>query len=81
MVAQNSVSTYGVNQFFRFVKGFCYIERIVKSDFLLSEKTYFTSYVHNLFWATISYKYHDLDGRFLKEKLKKNDEKIVWKLS
>ena len=39
-------------------KAFDYIERVVKSDFLL-ERTYFTSYVRNLFWATILYKYHD----------------------
>ena len=27
--------------------------------FLFSEKTYFTSYLRNMFWATILYKYHE----------------------
>ena len=40
------------------LKAFGYIERVVKSDFF-SEKTYFISYVRNMFWATIQFKYHD----------------------
>ena len=39
---------------------FGYIEGLVKSDFF-SEKTYFTSCLRNMFWATILYKYHDSD--------------------
>ena len=50
--------TYGVNQEFRFVEGICHFERGFKSDFFLSKMTYFTSYVRNMFWATILYKYH-----------------------
>ena len=48
----------GVNHAFRFFEAFGYNERVVKSDFFLSENTYLTSYVHNMFWATILYKYH-----------------------
>mgnify|MGYP001334984726 CR=1 FL=1 len=48
MEVQYTVRKYGVNQVFRFVK-FGYIHRVVKSDFFLSEKTYFTSYVRNMF--------------------------------
>ena len=58
MVANFTKRAYGVNQVFWFVK-FGYIERVVKSDFF-SEKTYFTSFVRNMFWATILYKYHGL---------------------
>ena len=32
---------------------------VVKSNFFLSEKTYFTSHVSNMFWATILCKYHE----------------------
>ena len=46
-----------INEVFRFVEGIFYIEKVVKSDIL--EKTYFTSYALNMFWATILYKYHD----------------------
>ena len=46
MVAQNTVvRSYGVNQVFRFVKGFGYIERVVKTDFF-PEMACFTTYVH-----------------------------------
>ena len=45
---------YGVN--IDLLKAFGYIERVIESEFF-SEKTYFTSYVHNMFWATILYKY------------------------
>ena len=56
-VAQIAVRTYGVNRYFDLLKTFGNIERIVKTVF--SEKTYFTSYVHNMFWANISYNYHE----------------------
>ena len=42
---------------FDLLKAFGYIGRVVKSDFF-SEKTYFTSYVRSIFYATILYKYH-----------------------
>ena len=60
MVAQNAVRTYEFNLVFRFVEYiYTYIERVVKSDYF-SVKTYFTSNVRNMFWATILYKYHGL---------------------
>ena len=40
---------------FDLFKAFGYIERVVKSGFF-PEKTYFISYVRNMFWATILYK-------------------------
>ena len=43
---------YGVNQAFRFVEGIGYIKSIVKSDFSFG-KELFTSYVRNMFLATI----------------------------
>ena len=56
MVAQNTVRKFEVNKVFLFFDGICYIEGVVKLD-CFSEKTYFTSYVRNMFWATILYKY------------------------
>ena len=44
-------------RYFDLLKAFDYIDISVKS-----EKTYFISYVRNMFWATILYKYHDLDA-------------------
>ena len=35
------------------------IERVVKADFFLSKKSYFTSYMRNMFWTTILYKYRE----------------------
>ena len=49
MVAQNTVSTNGINQEFRFDEGIClHIERVVKFVFF-SAKTSFTLYVRNMF--------------------------------
>ena len=48
IVAQFTLRTYGVNQIFDFVKGIWFHKRVVKSVFF-SKKTYFTSYVHNMF--------------------------------
>ena len=58
MVAHFTMRTYGVNHDFRLLQAFGYIERVVESDifFLI---TYFTSYLRNMFLATILYKYHD----------------------
>ena len=38
MVAHFTMGTRGVNQEFRFVDAFGYIERVIKSDFFFSEK-------------------------------------------
>ena len=40
------------------LKAFGYIVRVVESDFFFGQKTFFTSYMRNMFWATISYKNH-----------------------
>ena len=45
MVAQKTERTTGVNQLFRFG----YIERVVKFETFFSAKTYFTSYMRNMF--------------------------------
>ena len=50
-------------RYFELLNAFDYIGRFVKSDFFFSEKTYVTPYVRNMFWATILYKYHGLNGR------------------
>ena len=42
--------------YFDALKAFGYIEGVVKSDVFFSE--IFTSYVRNIIWATILYKYH-----------------------
>ena len=61
MVAQNTVRTYGVNQVFRYVNAKLHRKsRQIRFYFFL-EKTYFTSYVRNMFRATILYKYHGQD--------------------
>ena len=44
MVAHLTMLTYGGNPAFDLLKAFGYIERVVKS-----EKTYFASYVRNMF--------------------------------
>ena len=49
---------YAVKQVFRFLKGIRLHRKSRKIRFFLSEKTYFTSYVRNMFYATILYKYH-----------------------
>ena len=41
------------------MKAFGYFERVVKSDLFL-EKTYFTSYLRMMFWATVLYKYYEV---------------------
>ena len=43
---------------FDLLKAFGYIERVLKSVFFFSEKTYYTSYVRNMVWSTILNKYH-----------------------
>ena len=57
MVVQNTVRTYGVIQVFRFVEGIRLQPESRQIHFLF-EKTISTSYVRNMFWATIIYKYH-----------------------
>ena len=47
-----TLSTYEVTNNFDLLKALGYIERVVNPIFF-SEITYFTSYVRNLFWATI----------------------------
>mgnify|MGYP007015465460 CR=1 FL=1 len=54
---------------FDLLKALRYIERVKTKK----KKTYFTTYMRNMFWATILYKYHDDD----------NDGKVkegVWKV-
>ena len=46
-------------RYFDLVKAFNYIERVVKS---IKNWKRLTSYVRNMFWATILYKFHDLYG-------------------
>ena len=60
MVAQNTVRTYGVNQGFRVVK----VTSKESSNPIFLEKTFFTLYVGNMFWATILYKYY---GNYCKQ--------------
>ena len=48
------VSKYGVNNVFRFVQGIL----LHRKSRQIRKKTYFTSYVRNMFLATILYKYH-----------------------
>ena len=50
--------TYWVNQIFRFVEGI-WLNRKSQQIRLFSKKAYFISYVRNMFWATILYKYHE----------------------
>ena len=50
--------TYGVNQAFRFVEGTWLYQKSRQIRFFVSEKTYFTSYLRNVFGATVLYKYH-----------------------
>ena len=59
MVAQNKVRTYGV-RYFELLRAFGDIDRVVKSDFL----RYVTSYMRNMFWGTIVYKYHGRAGEY-----------------
>ena len=58
MVAQNTVRTYGVNQVFPFVEDI-WLHRKSRQIQFFSGKTNFTTYVRNMFWAAILYKYHD----------------------
>ena len=53
MVAHFTMRTYGVNHEFRFVTS-----KESGQIRFVPEKTYFTSYVRNMFWATILYKYN-----------------------
>ena len=66
MVANFTImGTYGVNQAFRFLKAVSDIERVVLPNFF-SEKTHFTTYVRNIFLATILYTYHaSILGKFV----------------
>ena len=38
MIAHFTMRTHGVNQAFRFVEGIGYIESVINSDFIFSEK-------------------------------------------
>ena len=42
------------------LKAYCYSEKVVKSDFF-PEMTFLTSYVRNMIWVTILYKYYGAD--------------------
>ena len=53
MVAQNTVRMFGKNQV-DLLEAFGYIEKVVKSDFFSSEKTYFTRVQHVLSHHLIS---------------------------
>ena len=54
MVAQNMLGTYEVNQTFRFAEEIFLYRKISQIRFFLA-----TSFLRNMFWATIQYKYHD----------------------
>ena len=60
MVADSTMRTYGVNQEYRFVGGI-WLHRKSRQIRFFSEITYFPSYVRNMFWATILYKYYDVN--------------------
>ena len=57
MVAHFAMRSYGLNQAFLFVEGI-YLHRKSRPIQKKWEKTYFTTYVRNMFRATILYKYH-----------------------
>ena len=57
MVAQNMARTYEVNQVIQFVVGIS-LHRKSRQIRFCSENTYFASYVRNMFWYAILYKYH-----------------------
>ena len=57
MVAHFTMRTYVVNQAFRFYKAFGFIEDSSNPIFF-SQKTYFASYVRNMFWATNLNQFH-----------------------
>ena len=58
MVAHFTLRTYGVNQEFRFAEGIWLHRKSRRIPFYFRKKTFFTSYMRNMFWATISYKNH-----------------------
>ena len=58
MVAHFTMRTFGVNQAFRFFKGIWLHGKTRQIE--NSEKNCFTSYVRNMFSATIVYKYYGL---------------------
>ena len=58
MVAHFTMRTYGVNQAFSFVEGIWLHRKSRQIRKIISENTYFTSYVRIMFCATILYKYH-----------------------
>ena len=49
MVVYLPMRTYGVNRHFDLLKAFGVIERVSLKHFFSSEKTYFTTYVRNMF--------------------------------
>ena len=59
MVAHFTIRTYGVNQEFRYVESVCLHRKSRQIRFIFRRKPFFTSYVRNMFWATILFKYHD----------------------
>ena len=56
-VAHFNMHTYGVNQTFGLVEGIWLLRQSRQIRFF-SENTYFTTYVRNMFWAAILYKYY-----------------------
>ena len=56
MVAHFTMRTYGVNQAFQFVEGI-WLHQKSRQIWFFSENNFSTSYVRNMYWATISYKY------------------------
>ena len=58
MVAHFTMRTYEANQEFRFAEGIWSNRKGVKSDFCFWKRPFFTSYMCNMFWATILYKNH-----------------------
>ena len=56
-------------RYFDLLKAFGYIDRVGKADFFFSEKTYFTSYVRNMLWATVLCEYHEFTREIMMKML------------
>ena len=52
--------TFGMNQVFQFVECIWLDQKSRQMRKTISEKAYFLSYVRNMFWATILYKYNGM---------------------
>ena len=57
--SEHGACKWSKSKYFDLLKAYGYIYRVVKLEFL-SQKTNFLSYVRNMFWATILYRYQGL---------------------